>query len=175
MKKIALLLMLACVALTGCKTDDEDDIKTVTPEEMPAYDGLSLNEVCGKQSPDDDWVELYNSSEKDIRLDGCVLVKTDENGEDKVIYTAPADKSIKAGEHLVIATLTGELQAGISNSKQVAIDLQTPEGQSLSKFDRDADVGKDNGHKEGGSYARKPDGTGAWTITTAATRGKANQ
>jgi len=115
-KKILLMMLAAVMAVSGCKTDDEDDIK-VTPTEDQSYAGLYLNEVCGKQDPDDDWVELYNASAKDISLDGCTLVKTDENGKTKVIYTAPTGTVIKAGEYKVIATLSGELQAGISNTK----------------------------------------------------------
>lgn len=172
--------MLACMAFTGCKNDDEDDLlQQVAPPETEktdkaGYDGLALNEICGKQDPDDDWVELYNSSAKDIDLAGCKLVKTDEEGQQKVIYTAPKGKTVKTGAFVVIATLSGELQGGISNSKEVGIDLQSPDGKSLSKFDRDSDVGKDNGHKAGGSYARIPDGTGKWQVVAKATRGGKN-
>lgn len=172
-RKLLFLALAGTLALTSCKNDDEDDL-IINPPTPQDYSGIVLNEICGKQSPDDDWVELYNNGSTDVQLDGVYLEKTDEDGIVETIYTVPAGTTLKAGEYKVIATLSGELQAGISNSKQVGLELKSPSGQSIDKFDRDSDVGKDNSHVEGGSYARIPNGTGKWTITATATRGAAN-
>ena len=177
--KLGLLaLCAATLALTGCKTDSEDDLPGWgNPDggDQPAATGqVVLNEICGKQDPDDDWVELYNKSTQPADLSGMRLIKTDENGKDETLYTFAQGATLEAGAYRVVATLSGELQAGISNSKEVAITLQAADGTTLDHFDRDSDVGKDQSHATGGSYARMPDGTGAWTITTACTRGTQN-
>lgn len=182
-------LFISCIiagamAVAGCKTDSEDDIPgwgdtdggddsgTVT---TPPTGGVVINEICGKQSPDDDWLELYNTGTEAADLSGARIVKTDEDGKDEDVYTFPSGSSIAAGSYRVVATLTGELTAGISNSKQVGLTLVSADGTVLDKFDRDGNVGKDLSHKENGSYARIPDGTGQWTVTETATRGQANR
>ncbi len=175
-KYLIISLLIGSLAVTGCKTDSEDD--------LPGWGGdgdgtttessVVFNEICGKQDPDDDWIELYNMGNEDVDLGGAVIIKTDEDGKDETIYSFPTSKELKAGEFLVIATLTGELQAGVSNSKEVGFTLIDKNGNVLDKFDRDSDVGKDVTHDEGGSYARIPDGTGKWEVAGKCTRGASN-
>ena len=173
--KTILVLLAGSLVFASCKSDDESDINPGGPTVPQDYSGIVINEICGAQTPDDDWVELYNKGDKDVQIDGMSFVKTDEDGLSEVIYTVPKSTTLKAGEYKVVATLSGELQAGISNKKEVAIDLQSPDGKSVDKFDRDVNIGKDKKHEEDGSYARIPDGTGEWTISTKATRGAANE
>ncbi len=166
-------LCLLTTLLSGCKTDSESDI--FTPDEGETTSGkVVINEICGKQDPDDDWLELYNPSKDEADLSGAHIVKTDEEGKDEVIFTFAKGKTIKPGEYVVVATLTGELQAGISNSKEVGLRLVAANGEVMDKFDRDKNVGEGKSHAVGGSYARVPDGTGAWTVAGKATRGGAN-
>lgn len=139
------------------------------------YTGLILNEICGSQSPDDDWVEIFNSTNKSIDISKVQIIKTDENNSTKSIFTFPDKKSISAGEYIVIATLSGELTAGISNSKQVGITLAKPSGDAIDSFDRDKDVGTNNSHIQNGSYARIPNATGPWAIVKTCTRGIINK
>lgn len=174
-----LALCAATLALTGCKTDSEDDLPDWgNPDggDQPAATGqVVLNEICGKQNPDDDWVELYNTGSEPIDLSGASLIKTDGDGLDETLYTFTPGYVVAGGDYAVIATLSGELQAGIYNSKEVGIRLQLIDGTVLDRFDRDSDVGKNQSHATGGSYARVPNGTGAWTIVTTYTRGLKNQ
>lgn len=168
-------MTLIAAMLTGCKTDSEEDILDNNEGGgTTAGTAVVINEICGKQDPDDDWVEFYNTSDKETDLGGSTLVKTDEDGKDETIYTFPAGKKVGAHDYLVVATTTGELQAGISNSKEVGLRLVMADGKTADRFDRDSDIGKDISHEPGGSYARIPDGTGKWTVTSSATRGKAN-
>lgn len=153
------------ILLTGV---GEDTGKTVD------YTGLTLNEICGKADPDDDWIELYNTTSASIDLSGVYVVKTDEEGKTKTIFTFPSESTIDANGFVVVATLTGELTAGISNTKQVGIELVGADGTSIDKFDRDSNVGTDVSHDTNGSYARIPDGTGIWQVVTTATRGISN-
>lgn len=171
-----LTLLAGTLAVAGCKTDSEDDIPGWGEDEKPqtTVSNVVINEICGKQDPDDDWIEFYNKGAETEDLSGAYIIKTDEEGKDEVIYTFPKGSSIAPGGYLVVATLTGELTAGISNSKELALTLVTADGKTADKFDRDSDVGKDKSHSEGGSYARVPDGTGQWQITESCTRGTAN-
>ena len=166
-------ICLLTAMLTGCKTDSEGDILAPGADEEPSGK-VVINEICGKQDPDDDWLELYNPSQDEADLGGAQIVKTDEEGKDEVVFTFAKGKTIKPGEYVVVATLTGELQAGISNSKEVGLRLVAANGEVMDRFDRDKDVGKDKSHAVGGSYARVPDGNGSWTIADTATRGTSN-
>lgn len=175
-KHVLFSLLIGALAVSGCKTDSEDDLPGWggNIDDKPTSTGVVFNEICGKQNPDDDWIELYNMGAKAFDLGNTTIIKTDEDGLDETIYTFPADAKIAGGGYLVIATLTGELQAGISNSKEVGLTLVDKSGKVLDMFNRDSDVGKDVPHNEGGSYARIPDGTGRWTVADKCTRGSSN-
>ena len=175
-KRGGLLFMALCLLttlLSGCKTDSESDL--LIPDNGGTPSGkVVINEICGRQDPDDDWLELYNPSMDEADLSGAQIVKIDEDGKDEVIFTFAKGKTIKPGEYVVVATLTGELQAGISNSKEVGLRLVAANGEVMDKFDRDKNVGEGKSHEIGGSYARIPDGTGSWTVVDKATRGASN-
>lgn len=199
---IMLLFAAATLTLSGCKDDSEDDYlawlaaeEETTDEDTPSdgdsgssdgtddgTDGddtvdngtLVINEICGQQDPDDDWVELYNGTTKPYDLSGAQILKTDEDGKEKYIYTFPDGTTLDAKSYLVVATLTGELTSGISNKKQVGIALVLEDGTIVDAFDRDTDLGEDATHPTDGSYARIPDGSGPWTICEQHTRGEAN-
>ena len=186
MKRYYILLFACAMAVASCKTDSEDDyleylesLNDTSDDDTSADvettdNALVLNEICGKDDPDDDWLEIYNNGSSTVALDGAYIVKTDEDGLLETIFTFGEGIDIEADGYVVVATLTGELQAGISNKKQVGIALYSAGGVLLDSFDRDADIGEDEQHPEGGSYARMPNGTGAWTIVDANTRGTAN-
>jgi len=168
-----LVSLFGFFALTSCSSDDNDDDSP--PGEID-YSGLVLNEICGLDDPDDDWVEILNTTDKAIDISGVQIIKIDETGETKSIYTVPDGTSIAANGYKVAATLSGELTAGISNTKQIGLDLVKPDGTtSINKFSRDTDIGEGLGHASGGSYARLPNGTGNWSIVKTNTRGTANQ
>ncbi len=120
-------------------------------------------------------MELFNAGTATADLSDARIVKTDEDGLDEDIYTFPAGTTVQPGAYVVVATLSGELQAGISNSKEVGLTLVDASGRVLDRFDRDSDVGADKTHPRNGSYARIPNGTGTWTVVSAATRGTANK
>jgi len=149
-----------------------------TPDTYSILGPLVLNEICGLNSPDDDFIELYNSSGTDMNLEGVKVVKTDETGAVSTIFTFPAGSTITAGTYLVIAKNTnpstyGMLSGGISNTKNVKIEIKTAADVLYSYFEKTS-ANLTGGHASGGSYARVPDATGDWTIVTACTRGTAN-
>lgn len=170
-KFFGILFLMCVLALSSCDDDNNDN----GTEPVVDYSSLVLNEICGLQNPDDDWIELFNKSgDKSIIIDGVKIVKTDETGASSTIYTIPENTVLAAGEYMVIATLSSELTAGISNSKQVGIALYTSDDEEIDAFDRDDDILTGFGHASGGSYARIPDGTGSWKVVKGATRGESN-
>jgi hypothetical protein len=134
---------------------------------------IILNEICGLQNPDDDWVEFFNNSTADYDVSGMKLIK--DGATASPIYTFPAGSKIAAKGYKVITTLPSGsgLLAGISNTKDVKLELTTPTGTVISSFQKTATtfVG---GHPADGSYARIPNGTGDWVVKTAYTKGAAN-
>lgn len=140
------------------------------------YSGLVLNEVCGGavDNDEDDWIELYNNGTETLDLAGVKILKTDEEGVTETIATLPEGTTVEAGGYRVFGKLDGQLSKKISNSKQVVIAVMTPAGEPIDAFDRDAEVGTDQGHELGGSYARIPDVTGGWAVVAQSTRGAAN-
>lgn len=171
MKKFLMISVLCALVFTGCKDDSEPEVPTDAD-----YTGLVLNEICGNDgnASEEDWIELYNTSGGAIGLNGVKLVKIDEDGVSEVIYTFPEGATI-SGKGYLLKVKGVDFTQGISNTKSVAIVLQTPSGKDIDKFDKDVEFGEDGSHGAGGSYARIPDGTGEWTVVTKATKGAANK
>ncbi len=158
---LGLALAAGLVTLTACKDDTESDIPVPVDGD---YTGIVLNEICGgaADNKDDDWVEIYNTTNAEVDLSGVQLVKIDEDDLSEILCALPNGSRIAAKGYLVVAKQSGAFSAGISNSKKVSILLTSPSGEKeIDRFDRDAAVGVDQGHELGGSYARIPDGTGA--------------
>ncbi|MEI6277486.1 MAG: lamin tail domain-containing protein [Prolixibacteraceae bacterium] len=144
---------------------------TVAPP--PNWAAIVLNEVCGSQTPDDDWVEFYNNSDAEVDISGMMLIK--DGAVASPIYTVPAGTKLAARAYRVITTLpagTG-LLAGISNTKVVKLELTTPAGLVVSMFEKTAS-NFPTGHPTDGSYQRSPNATGDWVVKTAYTKGTAN-
>lgn len=174
-----LLLMVAGIVTTSCKNDSEDDLQPSTPDTPQDYSGIILNEICGS-SDEGDWIEFYNNSDKDVQLDGSTIIKTDETGQTENVYTFPKGATIKGKGYLIVYgkdSKNQQITAGISNTKEVGIELQSPSKTSIDKFDRDANVGQDKGHANNGSYARIPNGdkNGQWVVVANATLNAENK
>ena len=150
----------------------------VTVAPLPNYAALVLNEICGSQTPDDDWIEIYNSSSEEIDMSGVTLVKYNEAVPPVVstIYTAPAGTKIAAHAYFVVSTISvggaAVLTGGISNTKNIKLELTTPQAVVVSSFEKTSStyVG---GHVTGGSYARNA--SSVWEVRTTFTKGAANQ
>ncbi len=144
---------------------------TVAPP--PNWAAIVLNEVCGQQTPDDDWVEFFNNSDAEVDISGMKLIK--DGAVATPIWTAPSGTKIAAKAYKVVATLpagTG-LLAGISNTKVIKLEMTTPAGTVVSTFEKTAS-NFPTGHPADGSYQRTPNATGDWAVKTAYTKGAAN-
>lgn len=171
MKKLLLMSLLSVLVFSGCKDDEEPAVPTDVN-----YNGLVLNEVCGGDGSADneDWVELYNTSDAAIDLNGVQLVKTDEDGVSEILCTF-AEGDVIASKAYVVKVKGIDFTQGISNTKNVTITLAAPSGAQIDKFDKQAVFGDDGSHVQGGSYSRIPDGTGVWTVVAEATKAASNK
>lgn len=147
----------------------------IEPSDLSYYEPLVLNEVCGYGSAsDDDWVEIYNNSENVLNISGVILKK-----DFTQIYKVPSGTIISPNQYLVFGIKNGDFSNGISNSKAVRISLHMPDGveienQVFNKVAEVDDVLYGNGHPNGGSYARIPNGTGDFTVVNIRTEGAIN-
>jgi len=138
---------------------------------------LILNEICGKQTVDDDWVEIYNPTDAEIDLNGYTIVKTDELGAVSTIFTETVQNKIASHAYYVIKTIQvaseATLTGGISNTKSVKLELVNAASEVKSTFEKTS-TNLIGGHLIDGSYARIPNATGDWAIVFPYTKGVAN-
>lgn len=137
---------------------DIDSITFGTP-----YQCLALNEV----SEDGNWVEIYNSSAFEIKLEGIKLMKLDASGNAEELCTFSTE-SVQGNSWFV--KKVGKSLAGTDN---LVVALYTPENKAIDTFDR-YKVFRDKKHAGGGSYSRLPDGIGEWKIVSEATENAKN-
>lgn len=144
-------------------------------KEGPSADhlkGLVINEIAAHdEKPDiDSWVEIVNTSESAISLEGAGLYLTDPYFNDKCVWKA-AGGSLAPGERLLVSTGDDSLMAGIESTSQFILRLGTADA-TVDKFDRSADFPDTLTRR--GTYQRIPDGTGAWRSVTWPTKGSVN-
>lgn len=152
---------------------------SVEPEPEVSYEGLVLNELDGNEK----YIELYNGSDTDMDITGVQIYKDDED----VVYIAPEGTVVKAGGFLLLYgnqdSYENGFTSGLSADKSVKIVLRTPDGseeidvfKNLSVSQGEVwgeDDGKYDGKSNDNSFARYPDGVGAWYVSEP-TAGSAN-
>ncbi|MBV9880028.1 MAG: lamin tail domain-containing protein [Gemmatirosa sp.] len=120
---------------------------------------LEINEVESSGGTPGDWVELYNAGATSVNVGGYVF-RDDDDAHD---YTIPAGTTIAAGGYLVL----DEAQFGFGLGAADAARLFAPGGVTLvDGYSWTAHASTTSG--------RCPDGTGAFTTTTASTKGMPN-
>ena len=125
---------------------------------------LVINEVCGKEFPDNEWVEIYNPTDSVVKLKGIYLIKVDENGIDHELFRFKSGE-LAPGHVYVISSMKDELRRHISRSKEVGIELVGPDDNTIDSFYRDDEVGE---------KAHPANGSGNWVIVTNASRNELN-
>lgn len=196
MKKYIVLAAMAAFALVSCngnkiETDDPDNgggTATVT--------GVVLNEVDGINKV----IELYNTSDKEMSLEGVTIVKYDaaKEGGKSTTWTGAAGLKIaaKAWLYLESSDLSDEIEGGdpdykyqdnlgtyvfkggLSGKKNVKLELVAPDGKVLDTFTRGEEGAGWNqvsgfANNKTNSFCRVPDGTGEW-VYAAPTKGAKN-
>ena len=190
MKKFFVLAAVAAFALVSCEQKHDIDQGGPTPE---AFTGVVLNELSGA----DKFIELYNTTDKEIVVYGAYLVKYDssKDGGKSTTWTAAEGMKIPAKGYLVLESsdLADEAEGGdpayayeskdhvfkggLSGKKNVFIELYDGKDNKLDEFKRGEEgagwnqvAGFTNNKKN--TFSRVPD-AGAWAYA-APTKGTAN-
>ena len=160
MRKLCIIVILAVMA-AGCDKEKGPSSKN--------YSGLMITEVAANadKPATASWVEIYNSSKKDLSLSGLGLYVFDDDSEGEEL-TIMDDRMILAGERLVFSTADMTLVRGISSESDFEIVLgMSADKEIIDRFSRSKVAGPT---ERFGSYQKIPEKGGDWVITSQATR-----
>ena len=138
---------------------------------------LVINEIDPSGDPVD-WIEIKNQSDQPVDASGWVVAQKFEEGtppadDDKLVI--PAGKMLQPGERLVLHTRLsdgpGPGDFGIGKDAAERITLLDPNGNVVD--DTTTDGSPEQPFAKGTSWARLPDGTGAFA-RAASTKGTTN-
>ncbi len=193
MKKLFAFAAMAALALTSCgpEIQGEDGPNNGGNNKVS---GIVLNELSGA----DKFIELYNTTDAEVSLEGLYLVKYDssKDGGKSTTWTGVAGMTIAAKGFVVLESSDladpaedGDpnyqyesenhiFKGGLSGKKNVFIELYNANDEVLSEFKRGEEgagwnqvSGFTNNKKE--TFSRVPDGVGEWAYA-APTKGAAN-
>ena len=194
MKKFFVLAAAAAFALVACdKTGPQVDGSGNEGDQVKV-EGVVLNELSGA----DKFIELYNTTDKEISLEGVYLVKYDSSkeGGKSTTWTGAKGMTIAAKGYVVLESsdlsdpaedgdpayayesANHVFKGGLSGKKNVFIELYNANDEKLSEFKRGDEgagwnqvSGFNNDKKH--TFSRVPDGTGPWAYADP-TKGAAN-
>lgn len=193
MKKYFALAAMAVLALASCnngglETDDKQEGGATK------VSGVVFNEIDGNNKV----IELYNTNDKEVSLEGITIVKYDSSkeGGKSVTWTGAKDMKLaaKSWVYMESTDLADEAEGGdpaykyqsenhifnggLSGKKNIKLELVAADGTVLDTFMRGEEgagwnqvSGYPNDKKN--AFCRVPDGTGEW-VYAAATPGAAN-
>ena len=194
MKKFFVFAAAAAFALVACdKTGPQVDGSGNEGDQVKV-EGVVLNELSGA----DKFIELYNTTDKEISLEGVYLVKYDSSkeGGKSTTWTGAKGMTIAAKGYVVLESsdlsdpaedgdpayayesANHVFKGGLSGKKNVFIELYNANDKKLSEFKRGDEgagwnqvSGFNNDKKH--TFSRVPDGTGPWAYADP-TKGAAN-
>lgn len=132
-------------------------IATATGDACPPTPAIRFNEVESNGGTPGDWVELYNYGSTPVDLTGYIF----KDNDDTHIYTLPAT-IVAPGGYLVLE----EAQFGFGLGAPESARLFRPDGTLVDAYSWSTHAST--------TYARCPDASGAFSNSTAATKGAAN-
>ena len=185
MKKFFVLAAAAAMALVACNKDNPtvDGSGTGNGGNETKVTGIVLNELSGA----DKFIELYNTTDKELSLEGVYLVKYDssKDGGKSTTWTGAAGMKIAAKGYVVLESsdlsdpaedgdpayayesANHVFKGGLSGKKNVFIELYSAADEVLSEFKRGEEgagwnqvSGFNNDKKH--TFSRVPNGTGEW-------------
>lgn len=190
MKKYLAIAAMAALALTAC---NKDDINTDGDGYRGSITGVVLNELDGHSK----FIELYNTTDKEITIENATLVKYDSTKEGGKSTTWTGAKGMKIAAKGFVVLESSDLadpaekgdanykyesenhvfKGGLSPKKNLKIELIGPDGKKVDEFVRGAEGAGWNQVKLSEnaecSFSRVPSGNGSW-VYAAPTKGAAN-
>ena len=196
MKKFFVLAAAAAFALVACNKDNPTvDGSGNQGGNGTKVTGVVLNELSGA----DKFIELYNTTDKEISLEGLSIVKYDasKDGGKSTTWTGKAGMKIAAKGYVVLESsdladpaedgdpnyayesANHVFKGGLSGKKNLKIELVDANENVLDVFARGEEgagwnqvAGFNNDKKH--TFSRVPDGTGEWAYADP-TKGAANR
>ena len=149
-----------------------------TPEE-PSYNNLILNELNGKEHKK--FIEIFNTGNEAVDMEGLTIVKDSQ----KLIWTGKSGVTVEPGDFLLLFSedVFGDypnmdttfymFHSGLSDHKNVRIELKNPEGENIDDFNlTNINLnGEAYGYLENAapdSYSRNADGVWYYSVATPA-------
>ena len=195
MKKFIVFAAAAAVALSACtKNDPQVDGSGNNGGNETKVTGIVLNELSGEEK----YIELYNTTDKEISLEGIYLVKYDstKDGGKSTTWTGAKGMTIAAKGFVVLESsdladpaedgdpnyayesANHVFKGGLSGKKNVFIELYSAADEKLSEFKRGEEGAGWNQvkgflEKKEYSFSRVPNGTGDFAFAVP-TKGTAN-
>ena len=196
MKKFFVFAAAAAFALVACNKENPtvDGSGKEEGKDEAKVTGIALNELSGA----DKFIELYNTTDKEISLEGVYLVKYDSSKDGGKSTTWTGAKGMKIAAKGFVVLESSDLadpaedgdpnyayesanhvfKGGLSGKKNVFIELYSANDELLSSFKRGEEgagwnqvSGFNNDKKH--TFSRVPDGTGEFVYADP-TKGKAN-
>ena len=147
------------------------------PDPQPQYDnmqGLIINEVSPSKSiGKEGWIEIYNTSDRTINLKGLKVILTGGGAIESEVAVL-SEGTAEAKGRFVISTDKVEFSSPMLRNTLEEVGIADGEGSMLNSFSLEYDYNSTMKPEDGQSYARIPDITGEWTITSTPTPGEAN-
>lgn len=194
MKKFFMFAASAVVAMAMVSCGEDPNTGGGNEGGGETIDGIVLNELSGT----DKYIELYNTTDAEVSLEGLMLVKYDSSkeGGKSTTWTGAAGMKIAAKGYVVLESsdLADEAEGGdpnyayesanhvfkggLSGKKNVFIELVAADETVLDDFKRGeegAGWNQVSGFKNDKShtFSRVPNGTGEWAYADP-TKGAAN-
>lgn len=194
MKKFFMFAASAVVAMAMVSCGEDPNTGGGNEGGGETIDGIVLNELSGT----DKYIELYNTTEAEVSLEGVMLVKYDSSkeGGKSTTWTGAAGMKIAAKGYVVLESsdLADEAEGGdpayayesanhvfkggLSGKKNVFIELVAADETVLDEFKRGeegAGWNQVSGFKNDKThtFSRVPNGTGEWAYADP-TKGAAN-
>lgn len=194
MKKFFMFAASAVVAMAMVSCGEDPNTGGGNEGGGETIDGIVLNELSGA----DKYIELYNTTDAEVSLEGVTLVKYDSSkeGGKSTTWTGAAGMKIAAKGYVVLESsdLADEAEGGdpnyayesanhvfkggLSGKKNVFIELVAADETVLDDFKRGeegAGWNQVSGFKndKAHTFSRVPNGTGEWAYADP-TKGAAN-
>ncbi len=147
------------LGMVSCSNNDDPDL----PITYGDPDSIAFNEIHSTGNPD--WIELYNYGNAEVDLKDWRVFDQEEN-----MYAIPAGRILKPGNFLIL--VCDDQGTGLNmpfklTSQGESVTIQRPDGKMM---DHVVFPAMENGQ----TYARFPDGQGAWQVTGFATQSQSN-
>ena len=167
--KTTLMLFAALLIVAGSFLSCSREAPTLTGPPPVVVVPVVFNEVYARGTvANPDWIELYNPNADSIDIGGYAVYNLAGKTGAKPKKTIPVGTHIQGtGYYVLVVNDTISTSAFDLSAAGETVWFANATGTAIDSVAIPA-LGIDS------SYARKPDGTGAWVITTPPTKGDAN-